>query len=74
MSARAKGNNIAGFVLRSSKSTFGRRRCPTKLAGYLAYRDLPEIISNHVTGNQAIDFGCGTGGTFRKTGMPKQEI
>ena len=27
---------------------------------YLAYRDLPEIIKKHVTGNKAIDFGCGT--------------
>ena len=27
----------------------------------LAYRDLPEIISNHVRGTNALDFGCGTG-------------
>ena len=32
---------------------------------YLAYRDLPEIISTHVTGNRAIDFGCGTGRSTR---------
>jgi len=32
---------------------------------YLAYRDLPEIISAHVTGKQAIDFGCGTGRSTR---------
>lgn len=32
---------------------------------YLAYRDLPEIISRHVTGNMAIDFGCGTGRSSR---------
>jgi SAM-dependent methyltransferase len=32
---------------------------------YLAYRDLPEIISTHVTGNRAIDFGCGTGRSAR---------
>ncbi len=32
---------------------------------YLAYRDLPEIISNHITGNKAIDFGCGTGRSTR---------
>jgi len=32
---------------------------------YLAYRDLPEIISRHVTGNQAVDFGCGTGRSSR---------
>jgi ubiquinone/menaquinone biosynthesis C-methylase UbiE len=32
---------------------------------YLAYRDLPDIISRHVTGNKAIDFGCGTGRSTR---------
>jgi SAM-dependent methyltransferase len=32
---------------------------------YLAYRDLPEIISRHVTGNRAVDFGCGTGRSSR---------
>ena len=32
---------------------------------YLAYRDLPEIISNHVVGYRAIDFGCGTGRSTR---------
>lgn len=32
---------------------------------YLAYRDLPEIISRHVTGNKAVDFGCGTGRSSR---------
>jgi SAM-dependent methyltransferase len=32
---------------------------------YLAYRDLPEIISRHITGNRAIDFGCGTGRSSR---------
>jgi ubiquinone/menaquinone biosynthesis C-methylase UbiE len=32
---------------------------------YLAYRDLPEIISNHVKGTTALDFGCGTGRSTR---------
>jgi ubiquinone/menaquinone biosynthesis C-methylase UbiE len=32
---------------------------------YLAYRDLPEIISRHVAGQRAIDFGCGTGRSSR---------
>jgi ubiquinone/menaquinone biosynthesis C-methylase UbiE len=32
---------------------------------YLAYRDLPEIISGHVKGRKAIDFGCGTGRSAR---------
>jgi ubiquinone/menaquinone biosynthesis C-methylase UbiE len=32
---------------------------------YLAYRDLPEIIYEHVKGRRAIDFGCGTGRSTR---------
>jgi ubiquinone/menaquinone biosynthesis C-methylase UbiE len=32
---------------------------------YLAYRDLPTIIGDHVMGRMAIDFGCGTGRSTR---------
>ncbi len=32
---------------------------------YLAYRDLPAIFSEHVTGRKALDFGCGTGRSTR---------
>lgn len=32
---------------------------------YLAYRDLPYIIFEHVKGRKAIDFGCGTGRSTR---------
>lgn len=32
---------------------------------YLAYRDLPEIISTHAKGKRALDFGCGTGRSTR---------
>src|ERR1700746_2220882 len=32
---------------------------------YLAYRDLPTIIGEHVTGRTALDFGCGTGRSTR---------
>lgn len=32
---------------------------------YLAYRDLPEIISIHVSGKKALDFGCGAGRSTR---------
>jgi len=32
---------------------------------YLAFRDLPEIIFEHVKGRKAIDFGCGTGRSTR---------
>ncbi len=31
----------------------------------LAYRDLPAIISEHVDGQAALDFGCGTGRSTR---------
>lgn len=32
---------------------------------YLAYRDLAEIITEHIKGLRAIDFGCGTGRSTR---------
>lgn len=32
---------------------------------YLAYRDLPEIITKHVKGKRALDFGCGAGRSTR---------
>jgi SAM-dependent methyltransferase len=32
---------------------------------YLAYRDLPKIIFEHVKGREAIDFGCGAGRSTR---------
>lgn len=32
---------------------------------YLAFRDLPEILSAHVSGPRALDFGCGTGRSTR---------
>jgi SAM-dependent methyltransferase len=32
---------------------------------YLAYRDLPAILTEHVTGKRALDFGCGTGRSTR---------
>ncbi len=32
---------------------------------YLAYRDLPEIIFEHIKGRKAIDFGCGAGRSTR---------
>jgi len=32
---------------------------------YLAYRDLPAILREHVHSNKAIDFGCGTGRSTR---------
>jgi ubiquinone/menaquinone biosynthesis C-methylase UbiE len=32
---------------------------------YLAFRDLPTILRHHVRGDQALDFGCGTGRSTR---------
>ncbi|MBN1212587.1 MAG: class I SAM-dependent methyltransferase [candidate division Zixibacteria bacterium] len=32
---------------------------------YLAYRDLPQIITEYVRGRKALDFGCGTGRSCR---------
>ncbi len=32
---------------------------------YLAYRDLPAILAEHVSGRRAMDFGCGTGRSTR---------
>jgi SAM-dependent methyltransferase len=32
---------------------------------YLAYRDLPAIIAQHVIGHEALDFGCGAGRSTR---------
>lgn len=32
---------------------------------YLAYRDLPDLLSEHVRGTRALDFGCGTGRSTR---------
>ena len=32
---------------------------------YLAFRDLPRILTEHVIGARALDFGCGTGRSTR---------
>jgi SAM-dependent methyltransferase len=32
---------------------------------YLAFRDLPALIRQHVRGREALDFGCGTGRSTR---------
>lgn len=32
---------------------------------YLAFRDLPSIFAEHVTGKRALDFGCGAGRSIR---------
>jgi len=35
---------------------------------YLAFRDLPAILSRHVAGRKALDFGCGSGRSTRFLG------
>jgi len=32
---------------------------------YLAYRDLPAVLAEHIAGTRALDFGCGTGRSVR---------
>lgn len=32
---------------------------------YLAFRDLPKIITKYITGKKALDFGCGSGRSSR---------
>ncbi|HJQ66323.1 MAG TPA: class I SAM-dependent methyltransferase, partial [Gemmatimonadales bacterium] len=32
---------------------------------YLAFRDLPAILTSHVRGTRALDFGCGAGRSTR---------
>jgi SAM-dependent methyltransferase len=32
---------------------------------YLAYRDLPDLLAEHVRGTRALDFGCGSGRSTR---------
>lgn len=32
---------------------------------YLAYRDLPAVFAEHITGREALDFGCGAGRSTR---------
>lgn len=32
---------------------------------YLAYRDIPQLLREYVTGTRALDFGCGTGRSTR---------
>ncbi len=46
-------------------SSYSRLEFPNTY--FLAYRDLPEIISKHVNKGRAIDFGCGTGRSSKKS-------
>jgi SAM-dependent methyltransferase len=41
---------------------------------YLAYRDVPAILAEHVKGTRALDFGCGTGRSTRFLGKLGFEV
>ncbi len=64
-------NNIKGVIMSISNSyeninlaaAYAKLEFPNTY--YLAYRDLPEIISAHVQGTKAVDFGCGAGRSSR---------
>jgi ubiquinone/menaquinone biosynthesis C-methylase UbiE len=68
---RAGKPNGQGLIVRFRNSYQDARRAEAyaklEFPGtyYLAYRDLPEIIREHVRGRRAIDFGCGTGRSTR---------
>jgi SAM-dependent methyltransferase len=54
-------NNVYDDALRAD--AYARLEFPGTY--YLAYRDLPGMISEHVAGRKALDFGCGTGRSTR---------
>jgi ubiquinone/menaquinone biosynthesis C-methylase UbiE len=54
-------HNVYEDALRAE--TYARLEFPGTY--YLAYRDLPELIADHVRGRRALDFGCGTGRSTR---------
>ena len=56
------------FVHYANRNVYENARCAEVYAKlefpgtyYLAYRDLPQIISEHVKVKTALDFGCGAG-------------
>jgi len=54
-------SNIYDDEIRAN--AYAKLECPGTY--YLAYRDLPAIISKHVQGRKALDFGCGAGRSTR---------
>jgi len=58
---KSKFSNI--YVDASYASAYAQMAFPGTY--YLAYRDIPQIISTHITGRRALDFGCGAGRSTR---------
>lgn len=60
-------DSTKGFVNTYEDARYAEAYAKLEFAGtyFLAYRDLPDIISEHVKGTDAIDFGCGTGRSTR---------
>ncbi len=61
MQDKAKFSNI--YEDGSYSSAYAQMAFPGTY--YLAYRDLPQIISSHIKGHRALDFGCGAGRSTR---------
>lgn len=65
--SRHEGAEIVSFVNvyddRARAEAYAKLEFPGTY--YLAYRDLPTIIAEHVTGREALDFGCGAGRSTR---------
>jgi SAM-dependent methyltransferase len=61
---------ILGFdnVYKDSKRTEAYSKLEFPGTYYLAFRDLPTIIAQHVNGKEALDFGCGSGRSARFLG------
>jgi len=50
-------NNLKQFAIAITNAPKG--------TGYLGFRDLPEILSQHVKGRRTLDVGCGSGRSTR---------
>lgn len=65
MLLRPKTNMPFGNVYEDARRAEAYAKLEFPGTYYLAYRDLPEIISENVKGRKALDFGCGTGRSTR---------
>ena len=56
---------VFGNVYEDDKRAAAYSRLEFPNTYYLAFRDIPQLVSKHVSGNRALDFGCGTGRSTR---------